>query len=206
MRPRIIVSHEDRLIWIAVEKVASMQMHAAMTRMLGIDFNQWERCSIDSIEQVARMDGYFRFAFVRNPWARLFSCYMDKIVGPSIREHQPFILERFGFSPGIPFERFVQGVAGIDDAEADDHFRGQFYTLSWQGELVVDYVGRFENLPRDWDIVRDSHGLPELPFAPVNTNRPRFDFDYHKPHYTPELIEIVAERYADDIRHFGYEY
>lgn len=202
---RIIVSHQDKLVWVAVAKAASMVMHAAMTKKLGIRFNEWHRYSVPSIAQVRQMTGYFRFGFVRNPWARLLSCYMDKIVGPTIRDQQ-FILGQYGFTPGMPFEDFVRGVAEISDREADGHFVSQFYELGHEGELAVDYVGRFENLPAAWNELRPRYDLPELPWAPVGSPRSRFDFDYHKPHYTPELIEIVGRRYSDDVRHFGYEY
>ncbi len=40
----------------------------------------------------------------------------------------------------------------------------------------------------------------------LDSLRRRSDFEFHKPHYTPELVEIVARRYADDLRHFGYQY
>ncbi len=202
---RIIVSHEDKLIWVAVAKVASMAMHGAMTKKLNVPFRAWHRVSVPSIAQVKRMTDYFRFGFVRNPWARLFSCYRDKIVGPTVRDDE-FILGDYGFTPGMPFAAFVRGVAEIDDLRADPHFASQFHALSHEGELAVDYVGRFERLPGDWDRLCQRYDLPELPWAPVGSSRPRFDFDHHKPHYTPELAEIVGRRYADDVRHFGYEY
>jgi hypothetical protein len=200
---RILVSHPDKLIWVAVAKAASMVMHVAMLQKIGLPYGRWREAAIDSIEQVARMHGYFRFAFVRNPWARLFSCYVDKIVGPSIRDQQ-FILGAYGLRPGMPFEDFVRRVAEIDDPCADEHFVSQFYSLAHRGRLAVDYVGRFENLPGDWNRLRTAFDLPEIPFTPVGSNRRQLDFGYHKPHYSPELAEMVARRYADDIRQFGY--
>ena len=158
-----------------------------------------------SIAQVMQMTDYFRFAFVRDPWARLYSCYRDKIVGPTERDDE-FMLGEYGFVPGMPFEAFVRGVAEIDDREADPHFASQWHALGYEGELAVDYVGRFERLPGDWDRLRRRYDLPELPWAPVGSSRPRFDFDYHKPHYTPELVEIAGRRYAEDVSRFGYEY
>jgi len=202
---RILVSHEQRFVWIAVAKVASMVMHAAITKKLGIAFNDWRTCSVGSLAEVARMDDYFRFGFVRDPWARLYSCYLDKVVGPAVRDQQ-FLFGRFGFVPGMPFADFVRGVAGIPDEEADGHFVGQFFALSHQRRCVVDYVGRFENLPADWDCLRERFDLDPLPWAPVGSSRARHDFEFHTPHYTPELVNLVRRRYADDVDHFGYEF
>jgi hypothetical protein len=202
---RILVSHESRFVWIAVAKVASMVIHRSITEKLGIGFDDWTDCSAGSTAEVAGMDGYFRFGFVRDPWARLFSCYQDKILGP-VLHGRDFIFGDFGFAPGMAFPDFVRGVAGIPDEQADGHFVGQFYTLSDQRQLVVDYVGRFENLPADWEPVRQRFDLAPLPWTPVDSTRRRSDFGFHLPHYTPELVDIVARRYADDLRHFGYEF
>ncbi len=142
---------------------------------------------------------------MRDPWARLYSCYLDKIIGPSVRS-QPFILGDYGMRAGMSFEAFVRRVAEIDDADADEHFVSQSHTLSHEGRLAVDYVGRFENLPGDWDRLRPLFDLPELPWRPVGTSRARFDFQYHCAHYTPELAAIVARRYAADLETFGYRF
>ncbi|MCL4201799.1 MAG: sulfotransferase family 2 domain-containing protein [Pirellulaceae bacterium] len=202
---RILVSHESRFVWIAVAKVASMVIHRAITDKLGIEFDDWPRCSAASTAEVAGMDGYFRFAFVRDPWARLFSCYQDKILGP-VLHGRDFIFGDFGFTPGMAFPDFVHGVAEIPDEQADGHFVGQFHTLGYQRRLVVDYVGRFENLPADWEPIRLRFGLAPLPWTPIDSARRRSDFEFHKPHYTPDLVEVVARRYADDLRHFGYRF
>ena len=202
---RILVSHESRFVWIAVAKVASMVMQGAITRKLGIAFNDWPTYSVASLAEVAEMNDYFRFGFVRNPWARLYSCYRDKILGPTLRDQQ-FILGHFGFAPGMPFPDFVRGVAEIPDEEADGHFVGQFFALSHQGKLVTDYVGRFEHLPADWEPVRERFGLDPLPWAPVGSARPRWDFEFHRSYYTSELVEVVRRRYADDIHHFDYDF
>jgi chondroitin 4-sulfotransferase 11 len=199
-----MVSHEHRFIWVAVAKVASMVMQTAVCERLAVPFAEWTRHALGSIAEVARLRDYFRFAFVRNPWARLCSCYLDKIVGPTLRR-QEFILADYGMKPGMSFDAFVRRVAQIPDANADEHFVSQVFALSHEGRLAVDYVGRFENLPDDWDVLRGRLGLPELSWRPVGTSRPRFDFTYHHSYYTPALIEIVRQRYTADVQWFGYE-
>jgi hypothetical protein len=202
---RILVSHDDKVIWVAVAKVASMAIQGAMTRMLKLPFTEWRRASLPSLAEVHRHSDYFRFAFVRNPWSRLYSCYRDKIVGPAERE-QSFILGQFGFTPGMSFDHFVHRVADIDDTAADPHFVSQFHVLSFQGQLVVDFVGRFERLREDWQLLRDQHGLPILGYDPAGSPRAKHDYDFHKRFYTSELIELVRRRYSRDIEEFGYEF
>jgi hypothetical protein len=202
---RIMICDERRFIWVAVAKVASMVMQTAICGSLGVPFVQWQKYALGSIADVAARNGHFRFAFVRNPWARLCSCYLDKIVGPTLGP-QEFILGNHGMTPGMTFEQFVRRVAAIRDADADEHFVSQAFTLSHAGRLAVDYVGRFESLPQDWDRLRGRLGLPEIPWTPVGSRRPRCDFAFHRSYYTPELIEIVRQRYEDDVCLFDYEY
>ena len=63
---------------------------------------------------------------------------------------------------------------------------------------MVDFVGHFEQLYKDWDFLREKFGLPELP----HQNRSAH-VDYREA-YTPELAKIASRRYKKDIELFGY--
>ena len=98
----------------------------------------------------------------------------------------------------MSFAEFVEAVADIPDRISDIHFRSQHTFLYHHGACMVDYVGRFECLERDWDMLMEKFGLPQLP----HQNRSRH-VDYRQA-YTPQLAAIAAKRYARDIELFGY--
>jgi hypothetical protein len=155
--------------------------------------------------------GLFAFAFVRDPWERLVSCYRDKIRGEApgytfftIRPGVANCLARHdAFVAGMSFDDFARAAASIPDDEADPHFRSQHtFVTDDAGRIAVDFVGRHERLAEDWDRVARRIGLPPvaLPRLQAAPAMPYAAF------YTDETRRIVAARYRGDVELFGYAF
>ena len=70
------------------------------------------------------------------------------------------------------------------------------------GEVRLDYVGRFENLARDFAAIADRIGLEgRLDHLNENDGQSRTDF---RRLYTEEAYHLVGELWATDIEAFGY--
>lgn len=93
-----------------------------------------------------------KIGFVRDPYDRLVSCYMDKICR---NFHQGFIRRHPGvFHPDMTFPDFVDAVSGIPDWDGcDQHFRSFSYDLLPADEL--DVIVRMESFMDDWAAVHD---------------------------------------------------
>lgn len=160
--------------------------------------------------QVRGYKGGLRFAFVRNPWDRLVSCYTQKIESRGLTIEQArkrgttrALVEAGLFEHEMSFGRFVRAVAQIPDEKANRHFRSQFSFLSnRRGELLVGRLGRFENLSADFAAIMDELGLPEVRLPHKKPTNRRDYRDY----YDSELRELVARRYRRDIETFAYEF
>lgn len=206
-----IVNHELRYIWLQVPKAASMAIMLSIGRQMGYEGNHLGLIREQHgppMAQISCMHSYFRFAFVRNPLARLYSCWRDKVWCPGQPEcDQPFIFERFpGMRAGQPFAEWVSVVAEIPDHDCDQHFASQTSLLCEGDRLVPDFVGRFEHFEPGWEMVAKRIGLPEsIPFQPVFSDRPRDDFRWHCRHYDRTTLAVAYQRYREDIQRFGYD-
>ena len=149
---------------------------------------------IDQTEEITTRDGYFKFSFVRNPWDRLVSCYVEKVVS------QGRWTKVFGAEPS--FDHFVRTVAGIPDESADIHWRSQYVNLVDRDDnLVVDFLGRVEEIEAGVREVASRTGLTfKLGHYRKSDRRP------YTAYYTDETRQLVASRYAADIAMFGYTF
>jgi len=90
----------------------------------------------------------------------------------------------------------------------------QYSYISVGGKVVVDFVGRFENLQEDFDKVCDKIGIPRKKLPHKNSSKYLKNaegiWELERKHYTEyyddETKDIVSERYAKDIEYFGYKF
>jgi len=155
--------------------------------------------------------GYFKFCFVRNPFDRLVSCFSNKISQDKDLNNEWFnngvarIFKKYKklFWGGMGFEDFVKSVAEIPDHHADSHFRSQWLaTVDNKNKPLADFVGKFENLQKDFNSVSQKIGFPvkQLPHLL------KADHTNYRAYYTQKTIELVQQRYAQDLEIFQYDF
>ncbi len=226
----IIVFERYRAIYFAIPKVANSSLKAISAELLKSDIDpsfldsQWgakpfrDRESRRSLKErrilieqcdLGRYREYWKFCFVRNPWDRLVSCFTEKIdrhseAGLGDRRRDGGVFAGLdGFHPGMSFEAFVLRVCEIPDGPADRHFKSQhLFVTDRKRRLLVDNVGRFETLDRDFEFALRKMGAGDLKIPHLLKSKRR---DY-KEYYTPRLKDLVAERYRGDIGLFGYDF
>ena len=83
------------------------------------------------------------------------------------------------------------------------HFKPQYLFVTNPGNLKiqVDFIGKFETLQTDYQIIRDKLGLgDDLKFE----NKTEEKSGDYRSYYTKETQEIVARVYKEDIALFDY--
>ena len=158
----------------------------------------------------------FKFCFVRNPWDRYVSNWHWLTRAGQRTSWNARGWE--GTAGEISFESFVKQVGACYDKmygkyQHDKwHLRNQADHITNQnGELMVDFVGRLENLDADFAYVCERIGHPEIELPHLNhiqsfTGEELAPEPHYSTFYTPELVDIVAERAKDDIDLFGYQF
>jgi len=206
----MLVSHENKFIFIHIPKTAGSSIQKALTphstscprtrgaRLMsraGIITNRksfylpkHERYSyIKRRLGTEEYEKMFSFAFVRNPWDRLVSYY--HFVNKTPHHHRNAKLGK------LSFDDFVKG-----EVKRMKSYQNR-YIYSEEGELQVDFVGRFENLAEDFSFITQKIGLDiELP----HTNSSKHDS--YQEYFSDELRELVSIHWEKDIKLFDYSF
>lgn len=144
----------------------------------------------------------YAFTFVRNPWDRLVSAFFFLNKGGVVPEDQNDF-EKYLKQYEGDFSLFVKEAFKTDEIFNQIHFRPQYQWISDEnGNLVTDYIGKFENLQEDFDHILKANRR----FRKKLKFQKKGKHDHYKDVYTPETQAIVAEAYRKDIELFKYDF
>lgn len=207
----MIISNKHRFIFAAIPKTGTHSIRRALRKHMGPEDHEQVRLYAESVlpfgklaqvghghltlQQVkphlepAVFDGYFKFAFVRNPFDRFisFCAFMTRQQGA------------FDVDPQGVMRHF------IDHPPTDKVLfstQEQFITDP-AGKLMTDAVGRVEQMQESYDILCKKIGIPSEKLEKANSSRRG---DYRQYYTSPDLIEGVAKYYQRDLDLFHYQF
>lgn len=134
---------------------------------------------------------YFKFAFVRNPWDRIVSCYFHKVM----TEDDLAFQECFGKD----FDYFVDYINQLDLITANRHIRLQTRLIPVKS---CDFIGKADNLVNDLQYVCNVLGLEMAEIS----HRHKTDHAHYSTYYNPRTKKIIAKKYKEDIETFGFTF
>jgi len=144
-----------------------------------------------------------RVAFVRNPFDRVVSAY--EFARPGGTSYvQPIPNPTYQGAQFETFDVFVRRwLAHVDLLEEDVVFTPQWrFICDDRGEVIVDHVGKVENLMADLAVVEKRLGT-DIRLADLNRTSRKGDY---RSYYDDESREIVSQVYRRDIEMFGYRF
>ena len=160
---------------------------------------------VGHFEQFLARKDIFKFCFVRNPYARLLSCYLDKIAKRKAQNYPVMIQLGHGpFSEKVlSFAEFVNAVIEQPVGYMDPHWRIQYHA-TFQGGIDYDFIGKFENFEADLRFAISRTGVDLGRYYSVENDHATGADDRLKQYYTQELLDKVYRKYQIDFEYFGY--
>jgi len=147
------------------------------------------------IEEVGEdiFNQYFKFSFVRNPWDKMVSQYHYTIA------KRQDLQNHIGITKSSSFKKYINRVF---KAEMFVQWDQQYKFLYVNKKCVVDFLGRFESIQEDFNIVCDKIGIRQQKLPHIHKS----DRKHYTEYYDDKTREIVAEKYSKDIEIFGYKF
>lgn len=197
----MVVSHRARCIFVHIQKTGGASIESALRDSdpgIGAAAHDGRRhMSAREMRDLAGPEqwrGYFKFAFVRNPWDRLVSWYHMCVQVPVPNRFASFVREH-----ARTFDDFVTSAT---TGPGERTTRNQLdYLTDDRGEVIVDFIGRYEALHEDFAAVQRRLGLA-VALPHVN----RSVHGGYLAYYSDATRDIVASRFDRDIRYFGYDF
>ena len=229
MQTHTVVLPRQRVVFLPMPKAACTSLLWALAELAGMtpddfanstlpepsaaltvhDMNAWapdHRLAEYEGERRARVlneDGWLRFTVVRDPWQRLWSGWLTKLL---LRE--PRFVALYGEQPWFPrvpetaagvvedFRRFVAAL-GAGDAE-DVHWAVQHDLVA---QLPLGHIGRAERLADTVALLHEHAGVP----APPPSRRNAGPLPLPPGAYDDASAAIVRRRYRADLASYGYD-
>ncbi|MEZ5995319.1 MAG: sulfotransferase family 2 domain-containing protein [Hyphomonadaceae bacterium] len=207
----MIVSHRNKFIFTAIPKTGTHAVRRALRVQMGPDDLEQVGLFVEkilpypplaelrhghiSLAQIRPFvgeeifAGYFKFAFVRNPFDRFVSYCAFMTREDRAFERDPRAVMRYFMFKDRPVDHLLF------------HPQHTFVTDSG-GALLTDAVGRVEQMQASYDAICAHLGLPTAPLERVNSSR-RADY---RGYYDRDLIEAVGDFYRKDLDLFGYKF
>lgn len=179
-------------VFIHINKTGGTSIEAA----LGLNFQHRTAAEMRARLGSAAWQRKFTFSVVRNPWDRVASQYDYRVM-----TNQTGLADE-----KIPFTEWVIRAYGESEPSLRDRRRMFMPQLDWltdsDGNVIVDFVGRFENLAGDFEEICARLGrtaaLPHLKASPPRAG--------YRERYDAESRAVVASHFSRDIEYFGYDW
>lgn len=153
-------------------------------------------------------DAYFKFVFVRNPWDRLVSLYFYGKPDKNLL----YFWDGGDYSKKktIPFEDWIMSLNTTNtvyDRKSPEYktltpwLNQHTYFCGSNGEIIVDYIGRYETLEKDLDFISKKIG--------VSNKLHKKNSTVHAPYrqyYSAVTRDKVANLFCADIEKFQYRF
>jgi len=194
------ISSESKYCWIQIPKCASSTIRRVLqkyTKKDNADEYEWKHQIYTEHHKKL-----FNFAFVRNPFERIVSCYCEKIVNhakwSSKKNQGEFI--HYMINNNYSFSQFVKKITTDFDGK-DGHWKScsDFIPNDFS---EYGFIGKCDNFKSDFSEVCNYLKIPNKEPPVFNKSK----HNHYSEYYDDETFNMVENRYKDDIRRFKFKF
>ena len=172
-------------VWYRTPKVGSRSIDAMLSEHFSDYLYGGHECAIPE----RKLNGLFRFGFVRNPVGRLVSLHRNKVINTNELRVSESLREELR-----DFNAFIEWVAGHDLTKCDGHWRLQTHLLDCER---MDFIGRLETFDSDWNALVHQLGWNmSRPLVKKNPSRAQHD------EVNADQIRRITTLYREDFEAF----
>ena len=211
-----MISHSKNFMFVHIQKTAGISIVNALLKHGGK--GRFHQHILDMLAESELNKNYFKFAFVRNPWDRAVSRYF--YVKANSKNKKKTRIKRYKNSTFEEYVRNENNEFFLDTKRYANVFPGQrIYLekimkkyspfenqLDWisdeNGKVLIDFIGRFENLATDFKKICKKIGIPSISLKHINKSKHKHYTEY----YNKETRKIIEEKYCRDIEYFKYRF
>ena len=227
----MIISYSKNFIFFSNGKVASTSIERGLSNWDETSYEQFSIPGLFSERHITPIfvkamisdkfwDNSFKFIFVRNPFDWFVSSYIyqyrfttklwfkECIRNPLIIPHRLKCLIPYYFNSKRTlfkkkhvidaFNRFKL-VKGVPNAKGLTQY---CYAYDLQGDKMVDFIGKYENLKNDFEKIKVKLNIPDakLPYENKSSTRK----SSNKVFFTEEAVNTIIDLWKIDFEVFGY--
>ncbi|MDH5599077.1 MAG: sulfotransferase family protein [Cyclobacteriaceae bacterium] len=145
------------------------------------------------IRSVENFNNYFKFAFVRNPWDWHVSQFMYHKQASNAFFNKTF--KQFTFDDYVEWAVKEENIILAKSRQKE-------FLSDRNGEVIVDYIGKYETLHKDYEEICDKIGVGDS-LRKVNLSKRKKSY---KEYYNSQTKQLIFEAFKEDINYFGYEF
>lgn len=200
-----MIDHKRKFIFTHIHKTAGKSIKKILYFYANDNYiNRHMPLSNEIDTNKSELKDYFKFTFVRNPYERVISKYFYDLNLSKQKENYddgPEGRGRAGSTRNC--SNFNEWLLKHGRRVHKILPRMKELVCDKQGNILADYIGRFENLEKDFKYIKEKLSLKgtleHVNKNPLERNKNYLDY------YEQESIELVNYVYKDDFEIFGYE-
>ena len=181
-----MIWHSHKCVFIHIPKTSGSSVEI-MFRENGAKYNvkmKHRYASYHAKHHKGAWANFYKFTVVRNPWDRIYSLWFNYKKEGRVK---------------ADFHHWLKSLS----TNGNSFSKPQVRWIYSNGKNELDYIGRFEEMEKNFDFLIDRFKLDvEIPPHIHNIDgKPSY-----RDHYEDKTIDLVAKLFEEDIKEFGYNF